>query len=85
LQSSLACAIPETHLFKYPTVHTLTEYLAGAILPAPTPVIPAAVHAASEARDEVLADLPGLSADDLDASITADLEALEALLRDADA
>jgi microcystin synthetase protein McyG len=94
LQASLMCSIPETHLFKYPTVHTLTEYLAQEILPAPPSLAsddaPASVavppsDADIESQEDLLAAMDGTSEEALDASILSELEALENVLRDGDA
>lgn len=91
LQSSLSCAIPETNVFRYSTVHTLADYLAQILLPgqavassAPPAMATIAGGAASTEPDDVLAEAAGLTQADLDQSLVAELEALEHFLRERD-
>lgn len=87
LQSSLDCTIPETNVFRYSTVHTLADYLAQSLLSpgqavassaAPTMAAPVA----NTEPDDVLTEVAGLTQNDLDQDLVAELEALEHLLRE---
>jgi malonyl CoA-acyl carrier protein transacylase len=79
LQKTLNCSLPATVIFKYPTLESITEYLATEVLK-----LNSSVKNISESEDNQVDKLSDevsrISEDDIDSAVAEELAELEALL-----
>jgi len=79
LQKTLNCGLSSTVIFKYPTLKSLTEYLATQVLKL-NPSVKNISESQDNQADKLSDDVSRISEDDIDSAVAEELAELEALL-----
>jgi len=79
IQKSLGCSLPATVIFKYPTLKSLTEYLATEVLKL-NPSVKNISESEDNQADKLSDEVSRISEEDIDSAVAEELAELEALL-----
>jgi len=79
IQKSLGCSLPSTVIFKYPTLESLTEYLATEVLKL-NPSVKNISESEDNQADKLSEEVSRISEEDIDSVVAEELAELEALL-----